>query len=125
MIRLFHGGEDGAHDYRLYNVSDDVGETNNLASTHSDKVKKLDQLIEEHLKDANAVVPLPNPKFDPEQYAPEKIGVGRRKSLGKRKSGGQSNATAGPRAETLFKRRDTNKDSRLSIQELKAAMKGK
>lgn len=74
LIRLFHGGEDGAHDYRLYNVSDDVGETNNLASTHLDKVKKLDQMIEEHLKDAGTVVPKPNPRFDPKEYHPERIG---------------------------------------------------
>jgi hypothetical protein len=38
-------------------------------------VEELDQLIEEHLKDAAAVLPLPNPEFDPSQYRPEEIGV--------------------------------------------------
>ena len=28
LIRLFHQGEDGAHDYRLYNLAEDIGERN-------------------------------------------------------------------------------------------------
>ena len=34
----------------------------------------MDNLIGEHLKETGAVVPLPNPDFDPEQYRPELIG---------------------------------------------------
>ena len=30
LIRLFHAGEDGDHDYRLYNLADDIGEQNDL-----------------------------------------------------------------------------------------------
>jgi len=75
LIRLFHGGEGGAHDYRLYNLADDIGETKNLAAARPDKVRELDRLIEEHLKAAKAVVPLRNPNFDPEKYDPAKIGV--------------------------------------------------
>ncbi len=125
LIRLFHEGENGAHGYRLYNLADDLGEQKNLASARPDKVKQLDQLIEDHLKDADAVLPLPNPKFDPEQYDPEKTGVGRRKPFVKRKIGGQSNAATRPRAETLFKLRDTNKDGLLTLKEFIANPKGR
>jgi arylsulfatase A-like enzyme len=75
LIRVFYGGENGGHDYKLYNLANDIGEKNNLASKMPEKVKALDKLIEEHIKDTKAVVPIPNPKFDPKQYHPEKIGV--------------------------------------------------
>jgi arylsulfatase A-like enzyme len=75
LIRVFYGGENGGHDYKLYNLANDIGEKNNLASKMPEKVKALDKLIEEHIKDTKAVVPIPNPKFDSKQYHPEKIGV--------------------------------------------------
>ena len=75
LIRVFHGGENGAHDYKLYNLTEDIGEKNNLASKHPEKIKALDKMIENHIKDAKTVVPIPNPNFDPKQYHPERIGI--------------------------------------------------
>ena len=75
LIRLFHQGENGAHDYRLYNLKWDIGEKNNLVPMYPEKVEELDQLIEEHLEDAGALLPIPNPEFDPSKYKPEEIGV--------------------------------------------------
>jgi arylsulfatase A-like enzyme len=75
LIRIFYGGENGAHDYRLYDLAKDIGEQNNLAAVYPKKVKKLDKMIESYLVDSKAVLPLPNPDFDPQQYQPEKIGV--------------------------------------------------
>ncbi len=75
LIRLFHQGEDGAHDYRLYNLADDIGERTNLAARLPEKVASLDAMMEAYIKDAGVVVPLPNPAFDPAQYRPEDIGV--------------------------------------------------
>jgi hypothetical protein len=75
LIRIFHGGDNGAHDYRLYNLSTDIGEELNLAESFPRRVQQLDRLIEGHIQDANAVVPLPNPDFDPAQYHPERIGL--------------------------------------------------
>ena len=117
LIRLFHEGKKGSHAYRLYNLADDIGERKNLASAHPEKVKQLDRLMEEHLKDANAVVPLPNPRFDPEQYDPKAIGVGKLKPFVKRKVGAAPKPPAKPTAEGLFKRRDTNKDGQLTLKE--------
>ncbi len=75
LIRLFHYGEDGAHDYHLYDLSNDIGENTNLAQSHPEKVAQLDALIEQHIQETGAIVPLPNPSFDPAQYRPEEIGV--------------------------------------------------
>jgi len=75
LIRIFHQGADFAHDYQLYNLRWDIGEASNLAVVYPEKVEELDKLIETHLNDARTVVPLPNPRFDPEKYHPEKIGI--------------------------------------------------
>ncbi|MEN8966249.1 MAG: sulfatase [Polaribacter sp.] len=74
LIRLFHQGKDFKHDYLLYNLKWDISEHNNLAKTYPKKVKELDALIEKHIKDTKALVPIPNPKFDPKKYKPENIG---------------------------------------------------
>ncbi len=75
LIRMFHQGEDGAHDYLLFNLKDDIGETTNLASRYPSRVRRMDRMIENHIQDAQAVVPQPNPAFDPAQYQPEHIGI--------------------------------------------------
>ena len=75
LIRLFCEGENGAHAYRLYNLSDDPGERNNLAEAFPERVAYLDRLLQRHLDDAYAVLPNPNPAFDPRQYHPEFIGL--------------------------------------------------
>lgn len=71
LIRIFHGGENQAHRYKLYNLRDDIGETNDLVSQLPDRVKAMDELIEAFLVDTAAKRPLPNPNFDPSKYHPE------------------------------------------------------
>lgn len=83
LIRIFYGGDAGQHGYRLYNLSDDIGERNNLATDQPDRVRKLDQLIEKFLEDTRAVVPLPNPRFDPDQFDPQLIGKAKLKRSGR------------------------------------------
>jgi arylsulfatase A-like enzyme len=75
LIRVFFGGEDGQHDYKLYDLSTDIGERNNLADANPERVKRLDLLIEKHLSDTEAITPEPNPDFDPRLFKPEKIGI--------------------------------------------------
>ncbi|MCL5271678.1 MAG: sulfatase [bacterium] len=70
LIRYFYGGEkqsDGsfAHRYELYNLKWDISERNNLAGEKPELVKELDALIDGYLKDSGAVLPVPNPKYDP------------------------------------------------------------
>ena len=75
LIRLFHQGEGRAHDYRLYNLKDDIGETRDLSKENPERVNALDQLIQAHIDDTQGVIPVPNPKFDPAKYKPERVGV--------------------------------------------------
>lgn len=81
LIRIFHGGEKGAHRHLLFNLRDDLGEKNNLAASKPALVAELDALIEKFLADTKAVVPVPNPNFDPAKYRPED--EGRQKPKGK------------------------------------------
>ena len=74
LIRIFHGGGNGAHRWKLFNLRDDLGETNDLAAREPERVRQLDALIEAFLKDTGAVVPVPNPKFDPTTYRAEDEG---------------------------------------------------
>lgn len=62
LIRLFHQGENcSKHEYLLYNLKNDIGEKNNLATIQPLKVEQLDALIENYLSSTKAVVPIPNP----------------------------------------------------------------
>ena len=93
LIRIFHNGEDGKHAYRLYNISEDIGERNNLADAYPEIVERLDQLIEDRLVASNAVRPVPNENFDPSKYRPELIGIqakGLRVAKGRAPSEGKS-----------------------------------
>lgn len=65
LIRFYHDGQDGNHRYELYNLAEDISEENDLAATYPQMVKQLDALIEEHLKETGALVPIPNPRYDP------------------------------------------------------------
>jgi arylsulfatase A-like enzyme len=71
LIRIFHGGEKGAHRHLLYNLRDDLSEKSNLAAQEPELVGELDALIARFLADTKAVVPVPNPAFDPAKYHPE------------------------------------------------------
>jgi arylsulfatase A-like enzyme len=68
LIRLFYGGEDGKHRYKLFDLKNDIGEQNNFAEKFPERVTQLDSLIEQHLVDTHAVRPLPNPNFNPSKY---------------------------------------------------------
>jgi hypothetical protein len=70
LIRIFHGGDHGAHRHLLFNLRDDLGEKQNLAATNTAKVAELDALIQGFLDQTKAVVPVPNPAFDPSKYNP-------------------------------------------------------
>jgi len=75
LIRIFHAGEGGRHRHLLYNLIDDLGEKNNLAGQRPELVAELDARIETFLAETNAVLPIPNPAFDPARYRPELEGV--------------------------------------------------
>ena len=64
LIRHFHAEEpDELHE--LYDLREDLGETTNLARREPDRVRELDALIDEFLRDTGALVPKPNPAYEP------------------------------------------------------------
>jgi len=77
LIRIFHGGKNGEHRWKLFNLADDIGETRNLADSDPHRVKTMDALIEAFLNETGAVRPVPNPGFKPALYKPELEGLGR------------------------------------------------
>lgn len=90
LIRIFHGGEKGAHRHLLFNLREDLGEKNNLAAQKPELVAELDALIESFLTDTKAIVPVPNPAFDPAKYRPEL--EGKQQPKGKTKAPAKSAA---------------------------------
>jgi arylsulfatase A-like enzyme len=77
LIRLFHQGENSAHRWNLFNLREDIGEQNDLAAKEPERVKTMDAQIAKFLTDTNAIVPIPNPSFDPAKYRPDEEGKGK------------------------------------------------
>ncbi|WP_395716275.1 sulfatase [Prosthecobacter sp.] len=92
LIRIFHGGEKGAHRHLLFNLREDLSEKNNLAAQKPELVAELDALIEGFLTDTKAVVPVPNPAFDPSKYRPELEGKQQPKGKAKAPAKGKDDA---------------------------------
>nr|WP_246146312.1 sulfatase [Rubripirellula lacrimiformis] len=92
LIRVFHGGDDGTHDFKLFHLKDDIGEQQNLASEFPDRVAQLDQLIDAFLSDTGAVLPAVNPKFNPAKYQRDLIGKAALKGSGGNKKQRPRNA---------------------------------
>jgi arylsulfatase A-like enzyme len=69
LIRFYATSEEFPHQHELYNLRDDIGETQNLADQMPEKVKQLDALIDRFIEDTGAAVPLPNPAYDPAALA--------------------------------------------------------
>jgi len=65
LIRVYGEGPNRSHGYELYDLADDVGETKNLAPAMPVKVKQLDALITQYIKDTGAILPILNPAYDP------------------------------------------------------------
>ena len=72
LIRVYDTSGPFTEPFMLFNLRDDIGETTNLAAKHPDKVKELDALIDRFLADTAAVVPKPNPAYNPTAAAMER-----------------------------------------------------
>ena len=71
LIR-FYGLAAGQTDLlELYNLRDDLSETKNLVAHNPAKAAELNALITQFLRDTEAVVPTPNPAYDPARAAAE------------------------------------------------------
>lgn len=65
LLRFFGDGPDQANRLELYDLSEDAGETQNMAAEHANIAAELDGLIEENLKQTESLVPKPNPNYQP------------------------------------------------------------
>jgi arylsulfatase A-like enzyme len=65
LLRFYETSEQFPDEYELYNLKDDIGETANLAGEMPGRVRELDALINGFLKDTGALLPIPNPAYDP------------------------------------------------------------
>lgn len=90
LIRIFHGGANGAHRWKLFNLRHDIGEKEDLAANEPDRVKAMDLLIEHFLADTNAVQPVRNPAFDPAMFNPGDEGVSKPRTKSKSNDNGKA-----------------------------------
>ncbi len=73
LIRVYGEGENCNDGYELYNLKEDIGEANNLATKMPEKVKELNKLIVKHVEDTEGIFPVKNPAYKPN--TPNKMGV--------------------------------------------------
>ncbi len=65
LIRWFETNAKAPEKYELYNLREDLSESKNLAENSPGKVKELDAMIDDFLKDTGATFPKPNPAYRP------------------------------------------------------------
>ena len=65
LIRIFYDGAADAHRHLLFNLRDDLGERHDLAAAQPGRVAELGERIDRFLAETKAVLPVPNPAFDP------------------------------------------------------------
>lgn len=70
LIRRYDKDGDRPYKFELYNLADDLGETENLAAQMPEMVSQLDAMIAGHLMDTGTPVPPANPNFQPGTYNP-------------------------------------------------------
>jgi arylsulfatase A-like enzyme len=65
LIRFYADGPGQNDRYELYHLPSDPGEAADLAAAQPDRVAQLDGLIDQHLRDTSALVPIANPAYVP------------------------------------------------------------
>lgn len=65
LIRLYNANADQTDHFELYNLKEDLGESHDLAAREPKRVESLRAKLAGFLKDSHAVLPRPNPVYDP------------------------------------------------------------
>lgn len=63
LIRFWFDNDDQTDRFELYNLKDDIGESNNLAAKMPARVRELNVLLEAFIRDTKAVLPQRNPAY--------------------------------------------------------------
>ena len=64
LIRWYCDNADQSDREALYNLNEDIGESEDVADLHPDRVKRLAARLDAILADTKAVIPQPNPNYD-------------------------------------------------------------
>ncbi|MCH7869453.1 MAG: sulfatase, partial [Myxococcales bacterium] len=75
LIRFHHDGVNQQDRFELYDLESDVGESENLASLHPDRVRSLDKEISDYLSRIGALVPRRNPVYRGASAAGAALGI--------------------------------------------------
>ena len=75
LIRYYDTGPEHTDELELFNLREDLSETTNVASKMPEKVREMDTMIDEFLQRTHAVIPKPNPAYNPS--APRERNTGR------------------------------------------------
>lgn len=65
LVCYFLEGPDGQDRLELYNLSADPGETQDLAKQEPERAARLREMLREHHEDTGALIPFPNPNYQP------------------------------------------------------------
>ena len=63
LIRFHCDGPGQTDRFELYNLREDIGETDDLAVAEPERVSELNSLIDQFLSDTEAVIPTANPRY--------------------------------------------------------------
>tara|TARA_B100000315_G_C14588639_1_gene594523 strand:+ start:3260 stop:5131 length:1872 start_codon:yes stop_codon:yes gene_type:complete len=64
LIRFYGTDEEFPNRLELYNLKEDIGEVDNLASKHPELARRLEAMLDKHLLETGAYVPTQNPDYD-------------------------------------------------------------
>jgi arylsulfatase A-like enzyme len=65
LIRLYQANDDQTDCFELYNLREDIGESRDRSTDEPDRVKALSAKLSHFLEETHAVLPKPNPAYDP------------------------------------------------------------
>ena len=65
LARIYGGEDDGSDKYVLYNIKEDIGETQDLAAKMPEKTKALKKTLNTWLTKSGTLIPQPNPSYKP------------------------------------------------------------
>lgn len=109
LIRFHGDGPNGADRFELYNLADDIGETNNVDNPK--RVKEMNAEITAYLARTEALVPVPIPEYKPKA---ETAKPAPKKPTTKVPSAAAQNSRT---PEQFFKSRDQNEDGFVTLKE--------
>jgi arylsulfatase A-like enzyme len=72
LVCYFAEGENAGNRYELYNIKKDISEERDLADQMPELVDALSKKRTKHFEQTDALLPVPNPGYDPAVVRPEK-----------------------------------------------------